>query len=101
LNQRNPRRPRLHDDWSTVVRNDHRSLNDILLWNPVESAFEVSSMGIRADKVALARRLEVRGCPSVSPAVSPPALGRPAAPGIGGGIGDPRGVHVYAAQSPR
>jgi aspartate--ammonia ligase len=34
---------------------------DILLWNPVlESAFEVSSMGIRVDAAALERQLEER-----------------------------------------
>ena len=43
-----------YDDWT---------LNgDILLWNPVlESAFEVSSMGIRVDAPALLRQLEARG----------------------------------------
>jgi aspartate--ammonia ligase len=35
---------------------------DLLLWNPVlESAFEVSSMGIRVDKDALIRQLAFRG----------------------------------------
>ena len=35
---------------------------DILLWNPVlESAFEVSSMGIRVDAEALSRQLALRG----------------------------------------
>ena len=35
---------------------------DILLWNPLlESAFEVSSMGIRVDQRSLARQLELRG----------------------------------------
>ena len=43
-----------YDDWS---------LNgDILLWNPLlESAFEVSSMGIRVDERSLARQLDLRG----------------------------------------
>jgi len=43
-----------YDDWS---------LNgDILLWNPVlESAFEISSMGIRVDAPALHRQLAARG----------------------------------------
>ncbi|MCC3155554.1 aspartate--ammonia ligase [Hymenobacter sp. BT770] len=54
-----------YDDWSTPNEDGHRGLNgDILLWNPVlETSFEVSSMGIRVDKVALARQLEMRGCP--------------------------------------
>ena len=43
-----------YDDWT---------LNgDILLWNPVlQSAFEISSMGIRVDAPALHRQLAVRG----------------------------------------
>ena len=42
-----------YDDWS---------LNgDILLWNPIlESAFEISSMGIRVDAAALHRQLSAR-----------------------------------------
>ena len=43
-----------YDDWS---------LNgDILLWNPVlESAFEISSMGIRVDETSMLRQLQERG----------------------------------------
>ena len=43
-----------YDDWS---------LNgDILLWNPIlESAFEISSMGIRVDAATLHSQLEARG----------------------------------------
>ena len=37
---------------------------DIFVWNPVlEMAFELSSMGIRVDKDALLRQLEIRECP--------------------------------------
>ncbi len=52
-----------YDDWSTPAENGMKGLNgDILLWNPVlESAFEVSSMGIRVDPEALRRQLEIRG----------------------------------------
>jgi aspartate--ammonia ligase len=52
-----------YDDWSTIAENGMPGLNgDILLWNPVlEMAFEVSSMGIRVDKAALLRQLEVEG----------------------------------------
>ncbi len=41
----------------------YKGLNgDILLWNPVlESAFEVSSMGIRVDEEAMRRQLKLRG----------------------------------------
>jgi len=52
-----------YDDWSTIAENGLPGLNgDILLWNPVlEMAFEVSSMGIRVDKSALLRQLEIEG----------------------------------------
>ena len=52
-----------YDDWSTIADNGLAGLNgDILLWNPVlEMAFEVSSMGIRVDKTALLRQLEIEG----------------------------------------
>ena len=52
-----------YDDWTTPCENGYKGLNgDLLLWNPVlESAFEVSSMGIRVDEEALARQLEIRG----------------------------------------
>jgi aspartate--ammonia ligase len=36
---------------------------DILIWNPIlEDAFEISSMGIRVDREAMLRQLEIRGC---------------------------------------
>ena len=52
-----------YDDWSSVNEEGYEGLNgDLLLWNPVlQSAFEVSSMGIRVDSEALARQLELRG----------------------------------------
>ena len=51
-----------YDDWTTPSDATHKGLNgDILLWNPVlEHSFEVSSMGIRVDKTALLRQLEIR-----------------------------------------
>lgn len=51
-----------YDDWSTENSAGFRGLNgDILVWNPVlESAFELSSMGIRVDKKALTKQLEIR-----------------------------------------
>jgi aspartate--ammonia ligase len=50
-----------YDDWSTPTENGNRGLNgDILVWNPVlEQAFEISSMGIRVDKEALLKQLEI------------------------------------------
>ncbi|MFA6591841.1 MAG: aspartate--ammonia ligase [Bacteroidales bacterium] len=52
-----------YDDWSTPDGEGYEGLNgDILLWNPIlESAFEVSSMGVRVDEVALLRQLKIRG----------------------------------------
>ena len=52
-----------YDDWSTLNEDGYEGLNgDLLLWNPVlESAFEVSSMGIRVDEEALERQLAIRG----------------------------------------
>jgi aspartate--ammonia ligase len=52
-----------YDDWSTDTGNGNRGLNgDIIVWNPIlESAFELSSMGIRVDRTALLRQLEIQG----------------------------------------
>ncbi len=52
-----------YDDWSTPTSDKYKGLNgDIILWNPVlESAFEISSMGIRVDKDALLYQLEICG----------------------------------------
>jgi aspartate--ammonia ligase len=52
-----------YDDWSTETENGFRGLNgDIIVWNPIlESAFELSSMGIRVDRTALIRQLEIQG----------------------------------------
>jgi aspartate--ammonia ligase len=52
-----------YDDWSTPNSDGYKGLNgDILLWNPVlESAFEVSSMGIRVSPESLERQLALRG----------------------------------------
>lgn len=51
-----------YDDWSTPSTGGYRGLNgDIMVWNQVlNMAFELSSMGIRVDKTALIRQLELR-----------------------------------------
>ena len=51
-----------YDDWSSLNEEGYHGLNgDLLLWNPVlDSAFEISSMGIRVDAEALNRQLEIR-----------------------------------------
>ena len=52
-----------YDDWSTPTENGFKGLNgDILVWNPVlNMAVELSSMGIRVDKEALLRQLQLTG----------------------------------------
>jgi len=52
-----------YDDWSTLNANGFSGLNgDIMVWNPVlEIAFELSSMGIRVDKSALLKQLDISG----------------------------------------
>ena len=52
-----------YDDWTTINEDGYHGLNgDLLLWNPVlESAFEVSSMGVRVDAQALKRQLYLKG----------------------------------------
>ena len=52
-----------YDDWSTPNSEGFEGLNgDILLWNNVlQSAFEISSMGIRVDEAAMRRQLAERG----------------------------------------
>lgn len=49
-----------YDDWSTFNEDGYRGLNgDIIFWNPVlQSAFEISSMGIRVDETAMEYQLE-------------------------------------------
>ena len=52
-----------YDDWSTPTVPGYQGLNgDIVVYNPVlDRAYELSSMGIRVDKAALLRQLELRG----------------------------------------
>lgn len=52
-----------YDDWSTETGNGRKGLNgDILVWYPLlQSAFELSSMGIRVDRDSLLIQLETKG----------------------------------------
>lgn len=52
-----------YDDWSTKIGKNKRGLNgDILIWYPLlNSAMELSSMGIRVDKESLLRQLKIKG----------------------------------------
>jgi aspartate--ammonia ligase len=82
-----------YDDWSTENNAGYSGLNgDILVWNPVlNSAFELSSMGIRVDKVALVRQLEIRKCTERSQLAFHQMLLNGELPqSIGGGIGQSR-----------
>lgn len=82
-----------YDDWSTVNEDGYCGLNgDLLLWNPVlESAFEISSMGIRVDEVAMKRQLELRGETNKSELLYHKLLLDGKLPyTIGGGIGQSR-----------
>lgn len=51
-----------YDDWTTPTLHGKKGLNgDILLWYPLlNRAFEISSMGIRVDKTAMLKQLEIR-----------------------------------------
>ncbi len=82
-----------YDDWSTPVKKGYKGLNgDIILWSPVlKRAFEVSSMGIRVDKEALVRQLDLEGCPERKSLPFHKALLEDRIPlSIGGGIGQSR-----------
>ncbi len=52
-----------YDDWSTPNEEGFKGLNgDIVVWNNVlQRSFELSSMGVRVDKEALLRQLEITG----------------------------------------
>lgn len=77
-----------YDDWSTLG-----GLNgDIIVWNPVlEIPFELSSMGIRVDRDALLRQLEIEGKQHYADLPFHRALLAGELPqSIGGGIGQSR-----------
>ena len=52
-----------YDDWTTATGGGHHGLNgDIIVYNPVlRTSYEVSSMGIRVDRLTLLSQLEERG----------------------------------------
>lgn len=82
-----------YDDWSTANETGHKGLNgDILVWNPIlNSAFELSSMGIRVDKTALAYQMEIRNCTEKSKLTFHSMLLNDQLPeSMGGGIGQSR-----------
>ena len=82
-----------YDDWTTETKEGYYGLNgDIVFWNPIiERAFEVSSMGIRVDKKALLKQLEISGEESRKEFLFHKLLLNDQLPyTIGGGIGQSR-----------
>lgn len=82
-----------YDDWTTPTTPGHQGLNgDIILWNPIlENSFEISSMGIRVDKEALLKQLELENCSHRKELTFHKALLNDEIPlSIGGGIGQSR-----------
>lgn len=82
-----------YDDWSTPTYDGFKGLNgDILVWNPVLGmAFELSSMGIRVDKVAMEEQLRIVGKEDRKKLMFHKMLLEDKLPlSIGGGIGQSR-----------
>ncbi|MGL6225382.1 MAG: aspartate--ammonia ligase [Thermoguttaceae bacterium] len=82
-----------YDDWSTETSPGYKGLNgDLLVWNPIlRSSLELSSMGVRVDKAALLRQLEIAGCPDRQSLFFHSLLLNDELPfSIGGGIGQSR-----------
>jgi aspartate--ammonia ligase len=98
-----------YDDWSTINEEGYPGLNgDIILWNPVlQTAFEISSMGIRVNSKALEKQLEIRGCSDRKKLLFHNMLLNNQLPlSIGGGIGQSRvcmyflkKIHIGEVQS--
>ncbi len=82
-----------YDDWTTPNSGGYKGLNgDILIWNPVlRQSFEISSMGIRVDKEALLRQLDLAGANNRKELMFHKKLLKDELPlSIGGGIGQSR-----------
>lgn len=87
-----------YDDWSTPNTDGYKGLNgDILVWNNIlNRSFELSSMGIRVDKEALLRQLEIRGAQDRKELYFHSRLLADQLPlSIGGGIGQSRLCMFY------
>lgn len=87
-----------YDDWSTPTGNGTKGLNgDILVYFPLlDCAYELSSMGIRADEAVLLRQLEIRDsleCKSLP--FHRRLLAGELPQSIGGGIGQSRLCMFY------
>ncbi len=82
-----------YDDWSTENEDGYKGMNgDIIVWHPVlQSAFEISSMGIRVDKSAMTNQLKQKNCEHKSELSFHSNLLQGNLPeSIGGGIGQSR-----------
>ena len=82
-----------YDDWTTPNSDGYLGLNgDIIFWDTVlGTPVELSSMGIRVDKEALLRQLDICGCPERAQLSFHRALLNDELPlSIGGGIGQSR-----------
>jgi len=82
-----------YDDWVSLGDDRRQGLNgDIIVHNPVlDSAFELSSMGIRVDATSLLQQLAIRGCEQWRDLYFHTRLRAGELPlSIGGGIGQSR-----------
>ena len=82
-----------YDDWTTDAGNGLKGLNgDIVIWNPIlESAYEISSMGIRVNKEALLKQLTIAKAENRKDLMFHKRLLNGELPqSIGGGIGQSR-----------
>ncbi len=87
-----------YDDWSTPNEEGFLGLNgDLLVWNDVlGQSYEISSMGIRVDKAALLRQLEIAGEQQRAELYFHRRLIEGSLPlSIGGGIGQSRLCMLY------
>jgi aspartate--ammonia ligase len=87
-----------YDDWSTPSGDGYQGLNgDILVYYPLlDCAYELSSMGIRVDRAALLRQLEMCGNPERRELLFHRRLLAGELPqSIGGGIGQSRLCMFY------
>jgi len=82
-----------YDDWSTKNEEGYFGLNgDIIVWHPaLQSAFEISSMGIRVDKLAMSVQLAEKNMEDKKAlAFHTMLLAGELTESIGGGIGQSR-----------
>ena len=82
-----------YDDWTSENSDGFKGLNgDIVIWNPLlQQTLEISSMGIRVDKEALLRQLEITGLSERKELFFHKKLLKDELPlSVGGGIGQSR-----------